>query len=477
MGYDTNYDRAYNAAAEPAEPVPSRGGALGGPRGIALGGPRGGGLGLGTISEPIEPVPPRSGALGGPRGIALGGPRSAGLGLPEDPIPALFADEGISVVLDRERGPGSDRRVLGTVDRPRSALNSLDITLEANAIADWKVVVPGDRSLDSWTGTSAFVGFDGEQLFRGEIEEVAHSQSSAETTLSGPGPLGTRTDGNVSVTYRDVDAHVALRLFGQSWLPGIRHEVIDPAPDQVKHYDELSVSGSPMECWATLHKRAGMAWTVRHDRPDPFAESYVPGSQLREATWLTEDYDYQRNISDYHNQIVVKGALKPGESDPGGDRYTAVARDAEQIREVTNGEPKTYREVDDELTSADDCLAYAQSLLEEHLGKREFSGSIDVAPRFVQPGHYYRVREFESDGAAVYLPLAKTRITESASEASGGLSFGAEDGLESILRGLSAGPEPTDLRRAGAAWNSEGVLHWGQGEWGDGTWGGTTAEG
>ena len=400
------------------------------------------------------PTPARPAQLGtvvsdpGPGwGAQLGGRWGANEGYPAAPPRAQFVPEGVSVVIESQTG---EIRATETADRRYGAL-STDIALEANAVADYEIVVPYAPLYERWGFGTIHVGFDGERIFRGRLEGVATDREAGETTLSGPGPLGAMRGGDVSITFQVgtgagevefIDEAIGLFLDRHA-PPALRHRVTAPPDDKRTELPDADggdreFEGSVLKVFAELVARGGMAWTVDHSRRDPILEVFYPGiHSQRPAPWRRLSIDRELDLSGYANEIRVYGALK---GDGSGERYYADARDREEIRTVTDGEPEVRRITQPDYTADAQCRARAETELKAAVGERTLSASASTTPALVSvpPGYYYRLEELEGEGitdeGAAYLPLTKTSYTESADGASTELGFEDSDQVRDALR-------------------------------------------
>ena len=398
-------------------------------------------------------TPARPGQLGvKPSDVAsfayqLGGEYGANEGVPPAPARALFADKGVSVVVESQTG---EIRATDTVDR-RYGATSVDVTLEANAVADYEAVVPYAPAMERWGFGTVHVGYAGERIFRGRLEGVRADREAGETTLSGPGPLGVMRGGDVSITFQvgtgagEVEfVDEAIELFlDRHAPPALRHRVTTPPDDKRTELPDADdgdreFEGSVLKVFAELVARGGMAWTVDHSRRDPFLEVFYPGVySQRPAPWRTLSIDRELDLSGYANEIRVYGALK---EDGSGERYYAGVRDREEIRDVTNGEPEVRRITQPDLTTDAQCRARALTELEAAVGERTLSASASTTSALVSvpPGYYYRLEELEGEGitdeGSVYLPLTTTSYTEAGGEAKTELGFEDSDQVRETLR-------------------------------------------
>ena len=420
----------------PATPArPAQLGTVAGDRGAGYGGDYAGNYGG-------EAVPPRASY-----GAQLGGHWGANEGYPAAPPRAQFADEGVSVVVESQSG---ETRATETADRRYGAL-STDVALEANAVADYEVAVPYSRAYERWGFSTVHIGFDGDRIFRGRLEGVAPDREAGETTLSGPGPLGAMRGGDVSITFQVgtgagevefIDKAIALFLDRHA-PPALRHRVTTPPEDkrvEVPNAEDgdREFEGSVLKVFAELVARGGMAWTLDHSRRDPFLEVFYPGIHSdRPAPWRTLSIDPELDLSGYANEVRVYGALK---GDGSGERYYADARDREEIRDVTDGEPEVRRITQPDYTTDAQCRARAETELEAAVGERTLSASASTTPALVSvpPAYYYRLEELEGEGITnegpAYLPLTTARYIESADEARTKLGFEDSDQVRETLR-------------------------------------------
>jgi hypothetical protein len=406
----------------------------------------------GRRSGPPTPARPAqlgtvAGDSGASYGAQLGGDWGANEGYPPLPVRAQFADEGISVVVESQTG---EIRATETADRAFGATET-DIALEANAVADYQVVVPYAPLYERWGFGTVHVGYAGERIFRGRLEGVATDREAGETTLSGPGPLGAMRGGDVSIAFQvgtgvgEVEfVDEAIELFlDRHAPPALRHRVTTPPEDKRTELPDAGdgdreFEGSVLKVFAELVARGGMAWTVEHSRRDPFLEVFYPGiHSQRPAPWRRLSIDRELDLSGYANEIRVYGGFKGNRS---GERYYADAWDGEEIWKVTNGQPAIRRITQPDYTSDAQCRRRAETELEAAVGERTLSASASTTPALVSvpPGYYYRLEPLEGEGitdeGAAFLPLTKTSYTESAGEASTELSFEDSDAVRETLR-------------------------------------------
>jgi hypothetical protein len=395
---------------------------------------------------------------GAGHGAQLGGAFGANEGYPPLPVRTQFASEGISVVIQSQTG---ETRATETADRRFGAIET-DITLEANAVGDYQVTVPYAPLYERWGLADVHIGFDGDRIFRGQLEGVTTDLGTGETTLSGPGPIGRMQRGEVSITFQFGDGpgevrylDEAIDVFLDRHAPeGIQYRVTTPADESRVELPnaedgDREFEGSPLKVFAELIGRAKMAWTVDHSRRDPFVEVFYPGiHSQRDSSWRELSLERRLDLDGYANQVVVKGAKK---GDGSGERYSATARDESEIREITNGEPRTLPIQQPDYTTDAQCRERAEAELEQVVGERTLSASATTTPALVSvpPGYYYRVEGLEGEGAfadegAAYLPLTETSYVESASEATTELSFADSDAVRDALRAAARQASETE---------------------------------
>jgi hypothetical protein len=429
-----------------------------------------GGVQLGTVAgetsygttEGIPPVPGRRsgpptparpaqlGTVAGDSGPGYGaqlGDWGANEGYPPLPVRAQFADEGVSVVVESQTG---EIRATETADRGFGATET-DIVLEANTVADYEVTVPYAPLYERWPFADVHIGFDGERIFRGQLEVPATDLDAGETTLSGPGPLGRMQRGDVAIVFEYGDGPGEVRYLDEAidqfldrHAPeGIQYRVTTPADESRVELPnaedgDREVEGTPLKVFAELVGRAKMAWTVDHSRRDPFIEVFYPGVRSqRERAWRELSLERRLDLDGYANEVVVKGAKK---GDGSGERYSATARDESEIREITNGEPRTLPIQQPDYTTDAQCRERAEADLEQVVGERTLSASAQTTSALVSvlPGYYYRLTELEGEGVtdegAAFFPLTQTSYVESAGEATTELSFADSDDVRDALR-------------------------------------------
>jgi hypothetical protein len=426
------------------------------------------------VSEGVPPIPGRrsgpptparpaqlgtvAGDPGPGWGAQLGGAFGANEGYPPLPVRAQFADEGVSVVIESQTG---EIRATETADRAFGAIET-DITLEAAAVGDYQVVVPYTPLYERWGFGTVHVGYGGDRIFRGQLEGVTTDLDAGETTLSGPGPIGRMQRGEVSILFQFGDGagevrylDEAIDVFLDRHTPEeLRHRVTTPADGSRVELPnaedgDREFEGTPLKVFAELVGRAKMTWTVDHSRRDPFVEVFYPGiHSQRDSSWRELSLQRELDLDGYANEVVVKGAKK---GDGSGERYSATARDESEIREITNGEPRTLPIQQPDYTTDKQCRERAEAELEQVVGERTLSASATTTPALVSvpPGYYYRLEDLEGEGifadeGAAYLPLTTTSYTESAGEASTELSFEDSDAVRDALRAAARQASETE---------------------------------
>jgi hypothetical protein len=388
-----------------------------------------------------------AGDPGAGHGAQLGGDWGANEGYPPLPVRAQFLSEGISVVVQSQTG---ETRATETADRAFGAIET-DIALEATAVADYQVTVPYAPLYERWGFGTIHVGFDGDRIFRGQLEGVTTDLDAGETTLSGPGPIGRMQRGEISILFQFGDGagevrylDEAIDVFLDRHAPeGIQYRITEPAEESRVELPnaedgDREFQGTPLKVFAELVGRAKMTWTVDHSRRDPFIEVFYPGiHSQRDSSWRELSLERRLDLDGYANQVVVTGAEK---GDGSGERYSATARDEREIREITNGEPRTLPIQQPDYTTDKQCRERAEAELEQVVGERTLSASASTTPALVSvpPGYYYRLEELEGEGitgeGAAFLPLTQTSYVESAGEATTELSFADSDDVRDALR-------------------------------------------
>ena len=377
----------------------------------------------------------------GDHGAWGGGRYGAHGSTPALPVPEQFADVGLSVVLERATG---QTRSMATADR--AGLSAVDVTREANAVSDFEVDVPYAPSLERWGFATLHLGFDGGRIFRGVVVGVDSDPDGPVTTLSGPGPLGRLRWGDVSITFDGetfVDKAVEVFL-DRHLVDGLRYSVTTPQPEHRQSFDAREFEGSPLKVLAEICELGGLAFSVDHREREPTIRVFRPGIRSqRPQAWRTDDVSRSLDLTEYANKVVVRGAAK---GDGSGEHYRASVRDDTEIREITDGTPKTRRIVQPDYTSDAQCRARAAAELEDALGQRTLSASATTSPTLAStpPGVYYRVAELDDAGivdGAAYLPLTSLRYSESRGDAKVDLEFADSDAVRDALRAAARARE------------------------------------
>lgn len=175
-------------------------------------------------------------------------------------------------------------------------------------------------------------------------------------------------------------------------------------------------------------------FVVDHAGDDDVIEAFPVGFENPDgADWMTVDWDRADGDRDYANRVVARGASKPEEERESPDdlRYEAAVRDEDEITRLTNlgltedEAEQTTTVTDPELSGDAEVQAQAFNELEEVVGLRLPSGSIDIVPAFIPPGYAYPVNEFETvDGETPSKVLEKVTYSEGyGQDARGGLEF------------------------------------------------------
>ena len=407
--------------------------------------------GVRGVSKPSPPTPPVQTRVGGfapANPTTIGGTEPGIRGGRDKSVGELLASvDGFALVL--EDGDG-ERALYAAADRPAKGMTSLDVTLEANALASWKATLPADRDLFRWPFADVVVGHDGRRLFHGQLLPVKGSTSDEQVQVSGHGRLFELTAGDIVFECANCEGWEALNEFWQ--------QVADRTDGRVRGYasrppageetrvgpDGIEASGTPLSVAKELHGRFGYAFAMDHADRAGVVHSFQPGTEAREAQWQALDDGVAMEIDPtaYHNKVVIRGATKPGIGEAGSettDRYRGEAIAPErEIRELTNGKIIEHKpKPNDELTSDDACTSVARTKLAELRGQYSVGGDVEATPVSAVPGYLYPVPEFAPavpDAATpVYAGLRKVTHTLIGGQKTK-LDFGTERGLVQAIR-------------------------------------------
>ena len=423
----------------------------------ATNGPPTGTTNPGTTDDARSPRAPRGLTNGGPAGGTNGGYHGGLNGVVTSADQLLAATDSWGLVVDPVPEPShtSQHRLYtasGDESEADGAIIEFEAVDEALAAASLDVTLPAEE----WhfgLGFAEFVlGYNGQRRLSGEFSAPDGDTGNQTVKLSGLGALARLKDTSESVSYGGMAAWRALREFASEYVtPGtdgdIRVVVVPPEPVRgereamIPADAPLELEGTLLEILSELHGYAGMVWSVDYSERGPGVrvESFVPGSQLREARWETFDVDPQLDTGDYATDVIVEGATKPGLGEENAEdqlrfRGTASASDME-VAAITGGDREVYEPPPkDSLESDPACREFARSKLDELRGTYQISADLDVGPSVfgsLVPGHVYRVPELDSIApgplSPVALPLRSVTDSFAAGTAERTLSFGPAD--------------------------------------------------
>lgn len=429
-----------------------------------------------TTPTPLaDPLPATHGP--GALGATFGGTQASGVtgalySNEQTPGQLLAGVDGWGLVVEPVPEPGhTDTRLLftptGSERAADGALLSIQSTIEALAVDSLQVEFAAEPRLFRFAHGRFAFGFDGERLLSGRFEAPDADSGSQQATITGFGALDQLRSGGVDVSYAGMPAWQALRQFyDEEVIPRtdgqIRGVVVPPNPVEgqreamIPPDDPLELSGAPMEALAELHGFGGYVWSVDYDDRGYGCEveSFLPGTQLRDALWTVEQGGHAPtlDIGDYHADVIVHGAAKPGVGEANtqdADRYRGEASVSEmEAQTITGGDRLIFETTKDGLESDAACRTWARSKLDELRGSYGISGDLDVVwgvAGDLTPGHTYRVPEFDSVAppalSPAVLPLRSIEYSYAAGEADVSLSFGPiDDGLIGTLLGRDDPP-------------------------------------
>ncbi|WEL29844.1 fibronectin type III domain-containing protein [Haloferax volcanii] len=167
----------------------------------------------------------------------------------------------------------------------------------------------------------------------------------------------------------------------------------------------------------TLHGEGPMRFVVDHQAEGLVVESFRKGdpSLAKAATWTADDggVETERSTDGYFNQIYAQGN--------GIDLEVVHTGEQESFGTVVPGSQQFDTGDGPELANR------ARRALTKAAAKDELSGSMEIAPKVVQPGWPYHVPEFGGGGEA---PLANLeQLSFPIADGTGQLEFGRRRGI------------------------------------------------
>lgn len=216
--------------------------------------------------------------------------------------------------------------------------------------------------------------------------------------------------------------------------------------------DKREFQGTPMSILQTIHEDAGRRFVIEHGiRPDHGPPSFMsfeardPSVIQSTDDWVVTAVSRDAEVGEYANKITVNG--KNASTTVRDDDEIASLRDPPHDDGV-----RPLRVEDDALTTVNDCLSKARSLLREHVDADTIGGSVSTAPILPQPGPQYRTAFFgqpkggdrEQDGTRSgneprvdhLSALEAVTYTESAGNAKTDLEFERLSGLYRVVTQL-----------------------------------------
>ena len=344
--------------------------------------------------------------LGSPRPYTLGGPLPATLGPateytptePQDNIARL--EDGFAATL--ERPDGEIRHLYHRVEwsdaEDKSTIMSFDVTSEHTARSDWKLEVPGDRSLNRWTRANITITNSGRIIFVGDVTRHKYDEDSATSTLEGTDSSAELTSGDRRISYQNSEGYRVLRNAISTLAPEWDWYVMRP-PDP-RPVDSIEATGSPFDILQELHEQLGFQFTISH-RARRRATSFKRNRIVRQQSWRRTQSTEHRDTDNYFNAAVVRGKRKPGIL----DRYEGSYIDWGEVQRLAEYEGIPEADaiewysggVDPDLESRKECELKAERLVDDLKDNDELSGDIDIPAQLVDPGYSYAVNQFDED--------------------------------------------------------------------------------
>jgi len=209
--------------------------------------------------------------------------------------------------------------------------------------------------------------------------------AAATADFADAGVYGSKVQGRVTLgAYGDRESTPANRYLPQELDE--YHLSIDT--NALRVIDDQTYTGSPFSILSDLTEDSGMTF-VGDARKDTLAlEAFAPGDKVVNPEWTVEDADPVDTTEGYFNSITVFG---PEQDD--GTRLSATATSQQEVDTVGLVEgPAEFRP---DATTEAELVSIARTLLTEGIAKDTVTGTLEIAPRLVQPGYAYRVDEFE----------------------------------------------------------------------------------
>ena len=349
---------------------------------------------------------PAARTLGGPRPFTLGGPLPATFGAATEHEPTELADniarldDGFAATLERPDGEIRHlyHHVAWSGAEDESTIKSFDVTSEHTARSDWKLEVPGDRSLNRWARAEITVTKAGRVIFVGDVTRHKYDEDSSTSILEGTDSSGELTSGDRRISYANSEGYRVLRNAISELAPEWDWYVMRP-PDP-RPVDSIEATGSPFDILQELHEQLGFQFTISH-RERRRATSFKRNRIVRRQSWKRTQSTEHRDTDNYYNAAVVRGARKPGIL----DRYEGSYIDWAEVQRVAEFEGIPEADaiewysggVDPDLESTKECELQAERFVDDLKDNDELSGDIDIPAQLVDPGYSYAVNQFDQD--------------------------------------------------------------------------------
>ncbi|WP_255170094.1 LamG domain-containing protein [Natrononativus amylolyticus] len=261
-----------------------------------------------------------------------------------------------------------------------------------SGVSDWQVQVPVDRDLEDWAWSTAYITRDEQIVYVGTLKAPDTNPNDATSTLTGPDSAGDLERGYVEFVAENTTEWRAIRACWHKAAPSWDITVVRPA--QGRPIDRAEYDGSPLEVLQDIHEDLGFRFIVDRKRPRK-ATSFRRKQAVRPQTWQTVNSTTSRDVYDYANSAIVRGAR-----DGNGDRYEGEYIDENEVARLmaeygfTEEEATVvYPDKDASLVSDRQCETKARSLVEERIDEEERDLEIETFPVFVDPGPAYIIED------------------------------------------------------------------------------------
>jgi hypothetical protein len=208
--------------------------------------------------------------------------------------------------------------------------------------------------------------------------------------------VGTSTVHQFDFQFADTGTDFALRLKFDGQLPDTQSASGETSPVNVSRIEtyapdtskfvtisDAEFNGTLFDICKSLHERGAYRFAVT-DYENEIIESFPQNTMAEEPFWQIKSESRKLDYTDYANTVTVHGKTA---SD--GTYNSATVSDQDEIDVV--GRKVHHYEKNPEVSTQAEVDSRARRLLEEKLGERDESGSMDVVPQLIDVGYTYPI--------------------------------------------------------------------------------------